>query len=343
MHAEERKRSEPTLASAIDEYADYLRHEQHASATTQRGYRSNLRRFVRFIAARYPQEPAVCDITIADIRDFLYSLSRKGLRPRTLCGMLYPLRNMLALAVERGYRGDNPALAVRLPQKDAAIRMTVREEELTQLFVGVERERDPEERAMNRAILSVLVHTAVRRQELLGLDIGDVDLAEKRLTVRSGKGSKRRTVPLSQPCHDALKEWLDVRRPMGCKHNALFVADRRRRLGDIGLSNIIEKIRAMADLRDADHITPHAIRHAAATRMLKKGGDLRSIQQILGHSSLQTTAVYLHTDEAQMKRVVDLAALDKADTAKAEKEEKRRAKTGAHTRRTSHRVERRRR
>jgi integrase/recombinase XerC len=295
MHAEERKRSNPTLASAIEEYTEYLAHEQRASRSTQTCYRSHLNRFTRFIIKRYKRELLLGELSVADIRDYLYSLSREGLRPRTLRGLLYPVCNMLGLAVARGHLTESPAAGIRFPKKDAAVRMTVSEKELGQLLSGVEREPNPLDRTMNRAILSVLVYTAVRRQELLDLDVSDVNLSEHCLVVRNGKGGKRRTIPISQACEDALVDWLTTRKLLGCHHDGLFITDRRRRLGDEGLMTIIQRIRAMSDLREAKHITPHAIRHAAATRMLKRGGDLRSIQEILGHSSLQTTAAYLHT------------------------------------------------
>jgi integrase/recombinase XerC len=246
---------------------------------------------------------------LADVRDYLYTLSRQGLRPRTLRGAICPVRNLLALAVERGYRFDNPAASLRLPKKDAAVRRTVSDEEIALLLAGVEREADNTVRAMMGALLAVLVYTALRRQELLDLDVTDVDLTERRLTVRRGKGSKRRAVPLSQDCSRALRDWLEVRQALGCRHSGLFITDRGRRLGENGLATIFEKARALADLRGARHVTPHAIRHAAATRMLKNGADLRSIQHILGHTNIQTTQVYLHTDEQQLQRVAELASL----------------------------------
>jgi site-specific recombinase XerD len=317
MPAKETERSCPTVTAAIAEYAEYLAHEQHASRTTQTGYRSQLNRFRRFLIDRYGREPTVGELTSADVRDYLYTLSRKGLRPRTLRGAMGPVRNLLALAVERGYRDDNPAVTLRLPKKDAAVRMTVSDEEIARLMAGVDREADPVDRAMLRALLAVLVYTAVRRQELLDLDVPDVDLNERRLTVRRGKGSKRRAVPLSQDCTKALREWFDIRATLGCRHPGLFMTDRGRRLGENGLAKLLDRARAMADLREARHITPHAIRHAAATRMLKNGADLRSIQHILGHTNINTTQVYLHTDEHQLQRVAELASLEEVKKTEA--------------------------
>jgi site-specific recombinase XerD len=243
------------------------------------------------------------------VRDYFYTLSRKGLRPRTLRGAICPIRNLFTLAVERGYRTDNPAATLKLPKKDAAVRATVSDEEIIKLVAGVEREPDATRRAMARALVGVLVYAAVRRQEVLDLQVGDVDLNEHRLTIRHGKGNKRRSVPLGKDCARALREWLAVRAGLGCKHEALFIRDRTRKLGETGLTKLLEEVRAMADMREAKHITPHAIRHAAATRMLRNGADLRSIQHILGHTNIHTTQVYLHTDERQLQHVAELTAL----------------------------------
>jgi len=299
------------FSEALDQYLDYLRHEQHASETTRLGYQAYLRRFRRFVTERRGGEPALHEVTGADVRSYLYGLSRQGLRPRTLRGAIYPLRGLFGMAVERGYVTENPALAVKLPRKDAAVRETVTDEELEQLLAGAEREPDPVDRAMLRAVLAVLIYGGLRRQELLDLQVSDVDLREGRILVRSGKGAKSRTVWVCRACVDAVSAWLSSRpRP---KHPYLFQVDLRRRLGEVGLARLIERAKSLADLRERSYIKPHAMRHAAATRLLRNGADLRSIQQFLGHSQLQTTAAYLHTDEQQLQRISELGALGEPD------------------------------
>jgi site-specific recombinase XerD len=136
----------------------------------------------------------------------------------------------------------------------------------------------------------------------------------------------------SRVCQEALADWLGTRQLLGCTHDGLFIKDRCRRLGDQGLMSLIQRIRAVSDLREARHITPHAIRHAAATRMLKRGGDLRSIQEILGHSSLQTTATYLHTTEEQLKKVVELSTFAERNEAERRVEEQPEARRSRYQR-----------
>ena len=296
-----------TLTQAMEDYILYLTHEQKASATTRAGYASNLRRFRRFVEGRRGEDLTLEEVTAEDVRAFLYALSRAGLRPRTLRGALYPVRNLFALAVERGWRPDNPASGLRLPKKDAPVRATVTDDEIAQLLAGCEREPDAARGTMLKAVLSILAYAGLRRQELLDLKVIDVDLREGKVTVRSGKGGKDRTVYVCADGVEALRAWLAVR--PRARHPYLFVTDARRRLGGAGLRRLMEDAKCLAGLRDHANIKPHGLRHAAATRLLRNGADLRSIQQFLGHSQLQTTAVYLHTDERQLRRIAELGGL----------------------------------
>jgi site-specific recombinase XerD len=294
------------LCEAINQYRAYLIHERGTTKTTQRSYGSGLRRFHRFVIEQYGHEPQISEITVGDIRDYFYRLSSGGRRPRTLWGVMYPVRGLFEMAVERGYREDNPARAIKLPKLDAAQRATCTEDELERLFIACGRVADPERRAMTQAVLAVLIFGGLRRQELLDLRVSDIDLSEGRILVRNGKGSKSRSVYVCDDGKAALAEWITLRAVMGCRHDYLFVTDARRRMGDQGLDRMLDEVRAMADLADREYIKPHTIRHGCATRLLQNGADLRSIQQFLGHSDLKTTAIYLHTDEYQLRKVADL-------------------------------------
>lgn len=298
-----------SLRETIDAYLEYLEHEQGASDTTRVGYASYLRRFNRYLTGRSEFEPQLREITTDDVRSYLYSLSKRGLRPRTLRGAMYPIRGLFDLAVERGQLSINPARAVKLPRKDAAVRNTVSDEELQRLLSGCERERDPTRRSMLKALLATLIYGGLRRQEALDLQVGDIDVKKGQLLVRSGKGSKSRAIFPCQACLEAIRDWLAVR-PKS-PHPYLFTVDRCRRLGEEGLRRLVEQAKSLADLRDHENIKPHAMRHAAATRLLRNGADLRSIQHFLGHSCLQTTAVYLHTDEQQLQRIAELGGLER--------------------------------
>lgn len=299
------------LREAIEDYLLYLQHEQSASKETIRTYRPSLRRFLEWVQANGHPVPTIQDITTPLARRYLYSLSEQGLRPRSRLRYWLPLRSMFRMLVEHGALGENPLAAIALPKKDPAQRLLVTDQELGQVLAAAGRQRCAWRAARDQALLAVLIFTGVRRGELINLRIGDVRLAEKTLLVTNGKGGKARVIPL---CGDAvllLTRWLDVRPEV--KHDYLFVTDKVRRLAENGLHALLENAKTVAGLADADNIKPHSIRHAAATRLMQNGADLRSVMAWLGHSNLQTTAIYLHTDEARLQSIAHMASLDKQD------------------------------
>lgn len=301
-----------TFLEAVELYSTHLALEQQARPSTQVGYKSWLRRFNRYLVDRHEAPVPVAAVTVEDVRSYVYSLARSGLRPRTLCGAIHPLRGMFAVLLEQGHVTSNPASRVKLPKKDPVRRQTVSDEELQQLIAGCEREPDGRRRTMLKAILAVLIYGALRHQEVIDLQVADLALKEGKLTVTHGKGNKSRTIYPCEECIQALREWVGVR-PKAA-HPYLFLVDSRRRVGYEGLSHLVQDAKCLADLRDHDNISPHTMRHAAATRLLRNGADLRSIQEFLGHADLQTTAMYLHTDERQLQKLSQLGAFDGGKT-----------------------------
>jgi site-specific recombinase XerD len=160
---------------------------------------------------------------------------------------------------------------------------------------------------------------------LLDLRITDVNLEDRALLVQQGKGKRSRVIPLCQEAVPPLMEWLALRRTLTrCRQDALFVTDQHQRVGDNTLRHLLEEIKAIAGMRDDPRIKPHSIRHAAATRMLRNGADIKSIQAFLGHSLLQTTSIYLHGSEHQVRKVIETVGLARdAEGAADRREEKR--------------------
>jgi site-specific recombinase XerD len=155
----------------------------------------------------------------------------------------------------------------------------------------------------------VLIFCGLRRQELLDLTVSAINLADQSLLVQQGKGRKARAIYLCDEALAALRECLAFRNRMRCAHDSLFLTEDRRRFGETSLPRMLEEIKAIAGMKGDPRIKPHSIRHAAATRLLRNGADIRSIQAWLGHSQLQTTAIYPHTDEQQVRKIAPLAGL----------------------------------
>jgi integrase/recombinase XerD len=191
-----------------------------------------------------------------------------------------PLRTLFDYLMETRAVEASPVHLIRLPKKDAGQRPRVTEDELVAMVEACDRLSPMERAVLAKAVMLVLVTEAVRRCELLGLRVQDVRADSGQLVISRGKGGKSHSVFLPEEAMEAVSGWLQLRPPSS--HDYLFGVDRGRRLGDQGLNALLDEVRAAAGLRRHSNIMPHAMRHAAATRLLRRGANLRSIQTLLG-------------------------------------------------------------
>ena len=205
------------------------------------------------------------------------SVKRILLTVRALCRWLTDYKKLFLSNPAKDIKPPKPSTIPHDIPTDQEIKNTIDGIDLT--YMGIR----------NKAILELLYSTAVRAGELLNLDLYDVDFKEKRLCVRQGKGKKDRVLPIGRKAFDALKIYTDYFRPRYAKktkEKALFLSHQGRRLSYHMLVYMIAKVRKDTKIR------PHVIRHAAAIGMLKNGADIRYIQQLLGHASLESTQIY---------------------------------------------------
>jgi site-specific recombinase XerD len=296
------------LCTAIEDYLLYALHEQHVAKTTHKQYRAMLRHFDHWMTENGYPDPALSDVSTPLCRRFLQYLSGKGLRPRTTRSYFHALRALGAYAIQVGLSTEDPIRAVSMPRKDAAGRLTISDDEIRLLLEAVERDRNPKRLAQRRAVLYVGIYGALRRAEMTDLRVDDIDVSRRSVLVRSGKGAKSRVVFLPDAAIAALREWITLRGK--CLHPYLFSTDRRRRMHFNGIAALLEEIKMVAGLADHDNIKWHSIRHWRATDLLRAGADLKTISTVLGHSSLQTTSIYLHSDEQQARIAADLSCLN---------------------------------
>mgnify|MGYP002757532993 FL=1 len=180
-------------------------------------------------------------------------------------------------------QGERAAELVEVPQDDGA---------------------DPAEHLRDRAMLELLYATGMRVGELTGLDIGDVDLA-RGLAHVTGKGNKQRVVPFGNEASAAVAAWLESGRDeLAGDTPAMFVGTRGGRIDQRQVRRVVERAGRGAGV---EHVGPHTLRHTAATHMLEGGADLRVVQEMLGHTSLQTTQIYTHVSAQRLKRIYDQA------------------------------------
>jgi integrase/recombinase XerC len=306
------------LSDAIAEYWEYAQGEEGHTKATLFTYRGWLKNFGKWLEGQGFSDPEVSEITTNLIRRYSYSLTGRKLRPRTIRGALHAIRALFGFLVTVGILSQDPSREVKLPKKDAAVRRTLDDQVLTDLLDAARNQASDFKSVRDFCVLSVLIYTGIRRTELLDLEVSHVDLSNATLLVQQGKGQKSRTIPLCPEALAALREWLPLRERVKAAHSYLFLSLGRRRLGERGLAGLVSEVKAAAGYKNDPRIQPHSIRHRCATRLSQKGADLRSIQDWLGHSKLETTAVYLHTDEERLRQISALASLGDVPAKKEE-------------------------
>jgi site-specific recombinase XerD len=257
------------------------------SESTRRAYRSDLREF----AAWYGDRP-IDEVDVRVLADWVAELGRARpggkLSPATIARKLSALRSLLRFALGPE-RGPDAPLA---PRRGRRLPHAPKTREVDALLDALGDGTSPID-LRNRALVELVYSAGLRSAEAVGLDLADVDFEQERVHVRNGKGGKDRVVPLGEEAAYWVARYLRDARPqlaVGAQ-NALFVSARGRRLDTSTLRRIVPH--------------PHRLRHAFATHLLEGGADLRTIQELLGHSSLSTTQVYSHVDGKRLRRVYD--------------------------------------
>lgn len=291
------------MRGLIDDFLDHLLHERRLSEHTVRAYGGDLQRFLDFLAGEYlgvgVAEVAAKDFDAAAVRAYLAHLARAKLSARTQARALAAVRSCLRHGCRIGVVDANAAEAVKTPKLPQKLPRQLRPAEIETLLAAVDGEDELSLR--DRALLELLYATGLRVGELVSLDWRDLDLDGRRLRV-VGKGNKERQVHFGRPAARTLSRWLDVwdqvrqRRPQDLQEDGdpLFLHHRGGRLSDRSVRRVLDKRVQEAALTAGVH--PHALRHTFATHLLEAGADLRTIQELLGHSSLSTTQRYTHLD-----------------------------------------------
>jgi len=276
------------------EYLEYLEIERGRSLKTVENYDRYLERFFAF--AKISSASAITDDLL---RRYRLELNRAGLKKRTQNYYLIALRNFLKYLAWRGVESFSPEriLLAKAPERDLDL---ISIEELERLL------KSPEEKNIkglrDRAILELLFSTGLRVSELAALDRDSIDLKRDEFSVR-GKGEKVRVVFLSPSAKKAVKEYLDKREDVS---EALFVnfspnSKETTRLTPRSIERILKFYAIKAGI--SKKVTPHVLRHMFATDLLQNGADLRSVQALLGHSSINTTQIYTHVTDRSLGEI----------------------------------------
>lgn len=289
------------MAQEIKSYLDHLRDIRRMSVNTVDGRRRDLTRFAAYCRDHGLSAPAKFDAQA--VRGYVAQLRRGQAGPATVRRHLSSVRGLFRHWVDHGLLQANPALEVRAPKQAQTLPRTLDKEE-TKALVETPR-GDTRISARDRAMLELFYSSGLRLAELHGLngDAFPADLSEVRVT---GKGNKQRIVPVGRKAREALRAWLRVRSDCApAEETALFVSQWGRRLSRSSIQVRLVYWAKRAELGVRLH--PHRLRHSFATHMLEESGDLRAVQELLGHANLSTTQVYTHLDFAHLAKIYDNA------------------------------------
>ena len=286
------------------EIAAFLRHlerERNVSPHTLRAYTSDVAQFRGHAEAELKHKPRLRDIDHLLVRSFLASLHARGVSKTSAARKLASVRTFLRFLCREGLLARNPARPLVSPRLDRRIPSHLAEGDVAQIL---DAPLEGETEIRTRAILELLYGAGLRCGELVGLDLGDLDLGARLVRVL-GKGGKERIVPFGTRAGEALSAYLAWRRELHPRTDAVFVNLRGGRLSDRSVRTLVrQRIRQTAlSLR----VTPHTLRHAFATHLLERGADLRAIQELLGHASLSTTQRYTHVNARHLLSVYEKA------------------------------------
>ncbi|MGH9462590.1 MAG: tyrosine recombinase XerC [Vicinamibacteria bacterium] len=287
-------------------FLDDLEHRRGASAHTVKSYRADLDQFLGFLEDQWgmdPQKGSLGDVDVLTLRGFLAHLHNQGTARSSIARKLAALRTFFRYLTREGVLEKNPARLISTPRQEKKIPSRLEENEVERLLECPDRSQALGRR--DQAILELIYATGLRVGELVGLDRSSLEL-DARLVRTRGKGKKERLVPYGEPAADALETYFRDRKELagrGPGTDALFLNARGRRLTERSIHRLVQKYLKQAALRSG--LSPHSLRHAFATHLLERGADLRSIQELLGHSSLSTTQKYTHLSTAKLLEVYE--------------------------------------
>ena len=278
----------------------FLKTLQHLSPHTQKAYQRDLEYLVQYCDAQDINRWQ--DIDGRQIQGFIAWRHRQGISGRSLQRNLSAVRAFYRYLINTGIAKQNPANGILAPKSARRLPDALDVDQIMQL-IEID-ENDPLS-IRDRAILELMYSSGLRLAELINLDLNDIDYSDALITV-TGKGKKTRTIPVGRYAVQALKTWLKKRDEMVTpEEKAMFVSNRGQR---ISARNIQQRLKQWAIKQGlANHVHPHMLRHSFASHLLESSGDLRAIQELLGHADISTTQVYTHLDFQHLARVYDEA------------------------------------
>ncbi len=288
--------------TATNEFLMYLKLEKGLSDNTVISYENDIKKLSKHCLELELKNPI--KITKEDISEFIFQIAKTDYNPKSQARLISGIRGFYNFLLLEDYISKNPADLVEAPKTQRNLPEILSEGEINDLIGQIDRSTKEGER--NRIIIETLYGCGLRVSELISLKISDLFLEESVIKVL-GKGDKQRFVPIANETNDIIKFYLNEIRGLfpfiKGEEDTLFVNRRGRQLTRVMIFTIIKNL--VKELGINKKISPHTFRHSYATHLLDGGADLLDIQLLLGHASIATTEIYLHTNQSKLKKVID--------------------------------------
>ncbi|HTZ44202.1 MAG TPA: tyrosine recombinase XerC [Jatrophihabitans sp.] len=291
------------LRQPLADFERALRLEHNRSPNTLRAYAGDVTLLLAYLERQ--GGTGLAELTLRTLRGWLAELQRAGVSRTTLARRAAAGRTFTRWAFEHGLLPADVGELLASPRPHRTLPSVLSAADAAAVVDGLDGAEPQQLR--DRLILELLYGTGIRVAELVGLDLGDVDRTRRVLRV-VGKGDKQRTVPYGVPAGQSLCRWLADGRPAWTtpeSGQALLLGRRGRRLDQRTARAVVN--RATAGVDGGGGLSPHGLRHTAATHLLDGGADLRAVQELLGHASLATTQIYTHVSMDRLRRSFDQA------------------------------------
>lgn len=279
---------------------DFLKYRRNYSSKTIDSYEGDLEKYFSFLNTN---EILMDEVTVSDIRNFLEVEINNGISKRSCNRRLSCYRTFYDFLVNEKYVEINPFLLVNSPKLEKRYPKTLYREQIEELLKANSARTD-KFASRDQAILLLLYTSGIRASELVNIDIQRIS-TKNRIVSIVGKGNRERLATFTEQCQKSLEEYIEGTRQKQMKlakekSNALFLNKYGQRLSTRGLEYILVKIQEKTGIYL--NIYPHIFRHSFATHLLENGADLRTIQELLGHKSLNSTQVYTHVSEETLRK-----------------------------------------
>ncbi len=287
-------------SAAQDQLDVFIRQLHHLSPNSVKAYQRDIAYLKTYCDEQYVDHWR--DLDGRRLRGFIAWRHRQGVSGRSLQRNLSAIRRLYRYLLKEGMVINNPAEGITAPKSPRKLPKVLDVDQTVQL---VEIKDDDPLATRDRAILELFYSSGLRLSELTGLNIQHLDVSDRLITVK-GKGNKTRVLPVGKQALVAIKNWLAIRNEFAkSDEQALFVSQRGSRISTRSIQSRLKEWAIKQGL--PSHVHPHILRHSFASHLLESSGDLRAIQELLGHADISTTQVYTHLDYQHLAQVYDKA------------------------------------